>query len=207
MASLSMSVIYPLSLLFCWLGSIWSTCFFRFTNSSLVCSSLVWTGVFSSFHLSSFSSWFHWSCPLSPSTGCLCEPSWSEIAVEDQTKELHSSGPRWASGQARETTSEQWLKNKEKFLRSFFNKSFPAVKFFGGNYVEKHWQYFSRGWQSMKVFLILWIPQDLVLPPFPPIWPLTLCLHPGKQISLFYILLQGVSFDLSRPKISMYEIV
>ena len=72
-----------------------------------------------------------------------------------------------------------WLRCYWKIIyRAFWDSSWMAV--------EKHGQYFSRGWQSMKVFLIPRIPQDLVLPLFSGIWPLTLYFHhPEKQICLW----------------------
>ena len=75
----------------------------------------------------------------------------------------------------------------EIISRAFWNSYWMAV--------EKHGQYFSRGWQSMKVFLIPRIPQDLVLPLFSGIWPLTLYLHhPEKQISLWSSFIFNISW-------------
>ena len=82
------------------------------------------------------------------------------------------------------------------WLRSYWKISYRAFRNSYWMAVEKHGQYFSRGWQSMKVFLIPRIPQDLVLPLFSGIWPLTLYLHhPEKQISLW----SSSIFNISWP--------
>ena len=82
------------------------------------------------------------------------------------------------------------------WLRSYWKISYRAFRNSYWMAVEKHGQYFSRGWQSIKVFLIPRIPQDLVLPPFSRIGPLTLCFTERAD----KLVQQGVSLHWGRPK-------